>query len=171
VNALINYFVDLCLLRATPQKLPASSALLKMSFAANLLVGALLVVGEQMGPFLAVAESLFELLLMLLVLQGGLRLSGHPERFVQTATAIMGSGALLGLIVLPLLGAGGAAQEDGSGGGLIGLLVLLLVIWSMLVLGHILRHAFDLKLAQGTVLGLLYTVLSYSLISSIFSLS
>ncbi len=169
MNTLINYFVDLCLLRAPPQKLPASPVLLRLSFAANGLVGALLVVGSQMGPLLALLESFFELILMLIVLRLGLHWRGHAERFSQTATAIMGSSALLGLLVLPLLGFGVAAEN--AGGEMTGLLLLLVVFWSMLVLGHILRHAFDLMLGQGVLLGLFYTILSYSVISSLFSLN
>ena len=52
-----------------------------------------------------------------------------------------------------------------------GILLLVLVVWSIVVLGHILRHAFELTLAQGSVVALLYTVLSFQLIASVFPVS
>ncbi len=164
LNALINYFVDLCLLRRAPQDLPASNALFSVLFVANVLVGALLVVGEKLGPALALAESLAEVLLMLVVLRLGLGWRAHPGRFLQSAGAVMGSSTLLGLVALPLLGLGG----PGGGGLAGGLLLLVLVFWSLVVLGHILRHAFELTLGQGVIVALFYTLLSFQLIALFF---
>jgi hypothetical protein len=160
LNALLNYFVNLCLLRAAPQELPASEALLGIVFAVNLAVSTLLMLGSELTAGLALLESLVELGLMLAVLRTALSLVGHPGRFQQAATAIMGSSALMALLALPLIGSGGAGPA--------GLLLLALVIWSVIVLGHIVRHTFDLALGQGVVISLLYTIGSYTLISSLF---
>lgn len=168
MNALLNYFVDLCLLRSTPQDLPASSALFGLTALANLLVGALLVVGETFGPLMALAESLTEIALLLLALFLALRWQNRLERLAQVATAILGSGALMGLVALPLVGLG---SSDSGAAALGGFLLLGLVVWSVVVLGHILRHAFDLTLSQGVIVGLFYTLISFQLIASVFPVS
>ena len=163
LNLLLNYFVDLCLLRARPQDLPASSVVFALTAALNVVVGALLVVGAQLGPLLALSESLFEVGLMLAVLRLALIWQGKSARFPQTASAIMGSSALLGLVALPLLSIG--SGEDASLGGL---LLLMVVVWSIVVMGHIVRHAFELTLGQGSIVALLYTIVSFQIIVSIF---
>lgn len=168
MNRLLNYFVDLCLLRAAPQDLPASSVLLRLALLANVLVGTLVVVGSRMGPLLALGESLFEVLLLLLVLHAALRWQARLARFPQTVTAILGSGALISLLVLPLLGFG---AEQGELAELGGLLLLVLVVWSAVVLGHILRHAFDLPFSQAVTIGILYTLMSYILVGAVFPMA
>ncbi len=168
MNALLNYFVDLCLLRATPQDVPDSTALLGTAVLVNVLVGLLLIVTARSGPLTALAESLVDVGMMLAVLRGALALTGHPARFHQSATAILGSSALLGLVSLPLLGWSSGGESDGA--QLSGLLLLVLVIWNLVVLGHILRHTFNLSLRQGILAGVIYTFASYAVIGTLFPL-
>ena len=174
MNALINYFLDLCLLRSAPQDLPASGVLLWLSSLANLLLGALLVEGSRLGPVPSLAKSVLDVALMLGVLRVALGWRGLAVvgllvavvRFHQTATAAMGSNALIGVIALPLVGM--SMSGTGEMATLAGLLLLLLLIWDMIVLGHILRHAFDLALGQGVVVGVLYSLGSYLLLGPLF---
>jgi len=168
VNKLINYFVDLCLLRAAPQDLPASSVLFRLTLLTNVLVGTLVGVGSRMNPLQALGESLFEVLLLLLVLHAALRWQARLARFAQTATAILGSGTLTSLLALPLLNLGAEAGELAQLGGI---LLLVLVVWSAVVLGHILRHAFDLPFGQAVTLGVLYTLISYVVMGAVFPLT
>lgn len=166
LKALLNYFVDLCLLRAAPQALPVSDALFALTFTANVLAGALLAVGVASGFGLSLIESLVEVVLALAVLRMALSLRGLSARFNQTASAMLGSSALLSLLALLLLTLGA-----GSGGESVSpadLALVILVVWSIVVLGHILRHAFELTLGQGVVVAFLYTFASYLLISPFF---
>ncbi|EGV51330.1 hypothetical protein [Candidatus Endoriftia persephone] len=163
MKSLLNYFVDLCLLRAAPQDLPVSSVLLALTALLNVLVGVLMIVDSSRQLGMAVLESLFEAGLMLLSLQLALRLTGLQPRFLQTASALMGSGLLMGLLALPLL-----SWNQASGGSEVGLLLLVLVIWSMVVLGHIIRHAFNLSLNLGIAFGFIYTLSAWSITSTLF---
>jgi hypothetical protein len=166
--ALIRFFAELCLLRRAPQDLPASSALLGTVLVADLLVGAVLGLVADLSPLEAMAEGLIDVIFTLGLLYLALRFLGRLSRFHQTATALLGAGALLGLIAtvpLSLLPAGPPSQQS----ELAGLLFLGLIAWSILVTGHILRHSFDLRLPQGVVLAVAYNLLAYSLISGIFS--
>jgi len=162
LKALLNYLVDLCLLRAAPQDLPASSVLLILLALLNILTGWVMIAGSRPSLFAALAESAFESLLMLGVLYAALRLRRHAARFLQAGAALMGSELLLGLLAMPLV-----SWSNRSESGESGLLLLGLIIWSMVVMGHILRHTFDLKFNLGLGLALLYTLISWNL-SAIF---
>ena len=170
MKALINYFFNLCLLRAKPQDLPASQALLVVISIFNILVG-LLLIGDMRPRFtLALFESLFDTMLMLGVLWLMLTLRNLQARFLQTATALVGSGLLLGLIALPLFVLSGSGQTE-SDPSLVSLLLFALVMWSMVVLGHILRHTFNLPMPLAIGFGLLYTFFSYAVMANIFQVS
>jgi hypothetical protein len=170
LHALIQFFVALCLLRRAPQDLPASTALLGLVLVADLLAGALLGAVVNMPPLLAFAEGVADLVLSLGFLYLALLLLDRRARFVQTATALLGAGAVLGIVaILPLslLPQGPPGEQS----PLAGLLFLILIVWSLLVSGHILRHSFDLRLGQGVVIAVAYNLLAYILISGIYSQS
>jgi hypothetical protein len=166
--ALIQFFAELCLLRRAPQDLPASTALLGTVLLADVLVGAVLGLVVDLSPAIALAEGLVDIVFTLGLLYLALRLLDRLPRFLQTATALLGAGAMLEVVaILPLslLPSGQPSQQS----ALAGLLLLGLIGWSILVTGHILRHSFDLRLAQGVVIAVAYNLLAYSLISGIFS--
>ncbi|MEN8178206.1 MAG: hypothetical protein ABFS39_06240 [Pseudomonadota bacterium] len=163
MKPLLNFFVDLCLLRAVPQDLTGSSFLLIATAALNLVVGVVMIADARIGVMTALMESLFDLMLMLSVLYVGLRLHGNLARFQQAATALMGSGFLLGLLALPLV-----AWSHHSESSEAGLLLLALIIWSMVVMGHILRHTFDTRFSLGLGMAMLYTLVSWNLTFMLF---
>jgi hypothetical protein len=169
LNALLNYFVDLCLLRRRPQDLPASSVVLGLVFVLNVVAGTLLVVGANMGLLLSLTESLVEAAMMLAVLRAVLGWRGMGARFTQTGAAILGSNALLTLVALPLLNLV-ASGADGSGGmaQLGGVLLVGLMVWNVVVMGHVLRHALNLALGQGVALAASYVVATIVVLSILF---
>lgn len=167
MKALVNYFFDLCLLRAKPQDLSASHALLTIMFILNVLAGLLLIGDVRPHPAAALLESFLGACLLLVTLKGMLYLRQIDARFIQSATAMMGSGLMLSLIALPLLVLAGSGEEA----TLAGALLLLLVMWSIIVFAHILRHTFTLPLSLAIGFGLLYTFFSYVVMTTIFQVS
>ncbi|MEA3277178.1 MAG: hypothetical protein U9Q81_18205 [Pseudomonadota bacterium] len=168
MQSLIRFFFELCLLRRAPQDLPGSSTLLGLVLVVDLLVGMLLATSAGLSPGLGLVQSLVDLFFMLALLYGALYLLDRVARFLQAATALLGSGALLGLIgVVPLSMA--PAPDAAEQPAMAVLLFLVLVAWSVLVMGHILRHTFDLRLGQGTAIAVAYTLLAYSLVGGLFS--
>jgi hypothetical protein len=163
LKALLNTAVDLCLLRLGPQHLPASPILLLVCLLLNLLVGVLMVTEVNMGLAEALAESLFEIAFMLVALYLALRIYKKLPRFNQAATALMLSGLLLGLFSLPLV-----SWNQRSQSVLSGMLLLLLIFWSIVVMGHILRHTFNIPLNVGIAVGVFYTLLSLNLTILLF---
>lgn len=156
---LINFFLELCLLRRAPQDLPASGALLAVVFGVDLLVGLGGALKMGGGYGIGVAETLF----MLLLLYAALRQVGRPKRFVQTATALLGIDASIGLIVL--LAIMPLDMTDPPAFAAITLLGVL--VWKVLIAGHILRHAFEIDLTEGFIVSTLYTILALEFIATV----
>lgn len=149
---------ELCLLRIGPQDLPRAPVLVLLSTGLNLLM--VLVLLGRLGetPVQALKEGLFDLSLTFGVLLLALKARDHLGRFPQTASAIMLSNLLLNCLALPLMG-----WNQQTGAQEAGLLLRILVVWDILVLGHILRHAFTLPLSQGVAASLLFTIFSWTL--------
>ncbi|MCU7906592.1 MAG: hypothetical protein KZQ76_12265 [Candidatus Thiodiazotropha sp. (ex Epidulcina cf. delphinae)] len=166
MKALLNAAVDLCLLRGAPQDLPVSTFLLLLTAVLNLLVGILMSLDARFELVRAILENLFGLGLTLGVLYMALSLRGWLPRFHQTATAWLLSGLLLGLLALPLVAwrhRGESAESE--------LLLLVVFVWSIVVLGHIIRHAFELPLSAGIAAAVLYTLVAWNLLAMLFPVS
>lgn len=168
--ALVHFFIDLCLLRRNPQDLPASAALFGVVLAVAVLGGVLLSVTAGASLAAGLAQTLLDLLLMLGVLHLALKVLSKQSRYLQAATALVGADVVIGLVALlpvslsrPIV----TGTEPGGDVLLAGLLFLALVAWSVLVVGHILRHAFDLTLAQGVVIAIAFDIFSFMVISAL----
>jgi len=166
--ALIRFFFELCLLRRAPQGLPASTALLGVTVVVNLLAGVMLAATVRLSPAMGLAQGSVDMAFMLALLFGALYLLDRLPRFRQSATALLGSGAVLEFIAVVPLGLL-PPGEDGEAGGDASLLFLALIVWSILVTGHILRHTFELRLGQGVAIAVLYGFFSYTLLGGVFA--
>jgi len=152
-------FLDIVLWRRGPQDLPASQMLLWLTAAAYVAVSILqLTLLEE--P--AAAWLVFVVLDPVLLTAGVyllLKLFGKTDRFLQTATAVLGTGVVLGLCMfLPvqwLLTAAGVPVESTAAG----LVALGMVVIFALVTGRILKLATESNLFTGITLSLTYFLL------------
>jgi hypothetical protein len=167
VLSIVYFFVDLCLLRRRPQDLPASSALLALVLGAALLGGMLLSLAAGASLASGLGQTALDLLLMLGALHLALKLLDKRKRFVQTATSLVGTETLIGLVALLPVGLAGPDAHDSPQLLLAGLLFMGLVAWSVLVTAHILRHAFDISLMQGAAIAVAFDILSFVLIGGL----
>lgn len=167
MSTLIRFFVELCLLRRGPQDLPGSSTLLGLVLAVHLVSAVLVGLAAGLTGPIAVGQGLADALLTLGLLWLALGLTDRRPRFLQVATALFGAGALLGLFALAPLGLVAGAESRGET-SLAGLPLLVLLFWSLLVTGHILRHSFDLHLGQGVLIAVAYNLLASALVNSLF---
>jgi len=168
LQALIQFFIELCLLRRAPQDLPASATLLKFLVLVYLGVGVLVGAATGQGLGDALAQTLVDTALLLGLLYAGLRWLARLPRFTQSASALLGSGAVLNLLVLAPLGMA-SGGDDSELTGFAALLFLALLAWSLVVTGHILRHTLDLPLVQGALIAIAYNLLAYSLLGALFT--
>jgi hypothetical protein len=167
VNTLVRILVEICLLRAGPADLPASQALLGLALVTYATVGVLVLTpGSGLGG--AVVQSVADVALLIVLLRVGLQLRRVPERFNQTLAALAGTGAMIGFAAWPLIATLHAADVRGELAPLPSLLLLGLFLWSLAVIGHVLRHALVLSYAAGVLVATVYIALSMSLFALLF---
>ena len=166
--ALLRVFIDICLLRTGPQSLPSSGFLFGLCLAAYALAGLLLALHDA-SLLRAIGQILVDAVILLVLLYLLLRRRGLEPRFLQTAIATVGTGALLGLLALPVsYSVAGAAEAASGEAGLSSLLLLALMLWSMIVLGHIVREAISSTLGTGVLLAFGYVLISLISIGILF---
>lgn len=136
MTALLTLIFNLCLLRAKPQDLPASALLTGTTLAAYFLTGLLISLGRQ-SPGLALLAALADSAVLALLTHTVLLLRKHPERLAQTLSALAGTGAVTQLIAWPLLATPA---------------LLVLLVWSLAINAHILRHALEVRLGPAILI-------------------
>lgn len=168
MQALITFFVELCVLRRAPQDLPASEILLGIVLILDLIVGLLVGITAGLPWLTSLIQGVAEILIILTALYAALTQMKLRARFVQSATALLGSGALLGLLaILPLsLNPTGSDETDLAALG--ALLLLALIVWGVVVTGHILRHTFTLTLGQGAAIAFAFEVVVVTIVTILF---
>lgn len=160
-------FVDIALHRRGPQHLPASEFLLGLVLAVYLAIG---LVALQIGSTLlrALTVLLFDTALYLTAIWVVLRLFGKQRRYAQTATAMVGTDALLNAIVVPLALWNEALQAPPTETTPPQWLVLLLYIWSIDIGGYIFSKALDRPYIVGVSIVIVYVLTSMTLREAFF---
>ena len=160
---LIKVFWDICAVKAAPQDLPASSFLLGLALLAYLVTGAVVATFQWPLSQAILAAFLDTAFLTVLsrVLLWARMLSG---RFVQTLTALAGSGAVMTVIALPLvMWQSFVGVTDANAPTLPSWLLMIWMIWNVVVVGHILRHALSTVLPLGIGLAAVYAYITFQL--------
>ena len=160
---LIKMFWDICAVKAAPQDLPVSSFLLGLALLAYLVTGAVVAAFQWPLSQAILAAFLDTVFLTVLsrVLLWARMLSG---RFVQTLTALAGCGAVMTVIALPLvMWQSFVGVTDANAPTLPSWLLMIWMIWNVVVVGHILRHALSTVLPLGIGLAAVYAYISFQL--------
>ncbi|WP_455218080.1 hypothetical protein [Kaarinaea lacus] len=162
---LLKLFVDLCRFRAAPQDLPYSQFFMALCIACYTVVGFAISLSEQpFGQSIIIAAADTSLMVGLAYL--GLWARDSLPRATQTVTALAGTGTLFELIGWPLVT---YLQSLGEGEtSLLSLLLLGIVIWNIVVIGHILRHALELPMWVASGIALLYIYTSIRVMSVLY---
>jgi hypothetical protein len=168
LQQLLRVYIDIILLRRGPQDLPASQFLLLSVLLLYLLSGLVLFLIHVPTVSRALGELTVAVLLeagFFLVL---LAFSGKIARARQTLGALWGTGAILTVAGLPLHLWMRALPEAATGVALPGIGLLLLLILSLVVAGHILREALEIPLPGGILLVLAEFTLSVFVTARLF---
>lgn len=168
--ALLKPFVDICLLRRNPQDLPTSGLLLALCLLAYALSGMLLSTIMLPAPT-AFLAGLADTALLCLLTASVLYLQRLRARVPQTLSALAGTGAILSIVALPVTSWLHSASAAGRDTSLPDLALLALLVWSLVVAGHILRHALSTVFIVGLVLAVLFFWISVNVLYSLFPLS
>lgn len=157
-------FIDICLYRRGPQDVPASWLLFGLALAAYLLVGEVLLIVEA-DWLEAALQAAVEAVLLLGFCWLVLWFHGKQVRFLQSATALLATDAVIstpGALILQWWTAHPEIR-------LFQMALFALMIWHITVVAHILRHALSRPLFHGLALAVLYIIISYQIMSALFS--
>jgi len=165
--ALVKPFVDICLLKRNPQDLPTSGLLLGITLAAYGLSG-VLVSATMLPTGTALLAGLADTALLSFLTASLLYLQRLQARVPQTLTALAGTGAILGVVALPLTNWAQSARQSGTDAMLPELIILLLLGWSLTVAAHILRHALSTSFPVGLILAIVFFWVSINIMYWLF---
>ncbi len=165
MTALLTLFIDLCRLRSAPQDLPASRFLMLLTTGSYLAVSMAVSLHEQpLG--LAALSAIVDTGLLAALAGVSLWILNKTPRFIQTFTALTGTGTLFGLMGWQLI-AWLQTLPEGEPSNLF-LLLLGLILWNIVVIGHILRHALDMMMWASSTIALFYIYLSIRVMSALY---
>ena len=155
-------------MRRAPQDDKLSPSVLVFALLAYLLMDLLQAVSSSVFT-VAVAMSLVDTVLLMLFVWAVLAIADKKVRLVQTLTALAGTGAMLGLIGLPLLlQAARARQLEASPSTAMAFAWLLLLAWSIAVQANIFRHALSARYGVGMLVAGVHTILAIVIMGSLF---
>ncbi|MDH5258495.1 MAG: hypothetical protein OEX07_10825 [Gammaproteobacteria bacterium] len=161
----IKFYSELCFLKVAPQDAPASTNAYYISVFSYFIVGAIVISLNQTmltGLFLSGVQTGLLMFLANLVLW----IKKTPERYHQTMTALCATGAIIGLIALPIMsflsttGTTGVEADSLSFGFLVW---LVLILWESWVIAHILKHSMDIPMIAGLAGSFVYMYLSFAI--------
>lgn len=150
---------EICLLRQGPQVFPRSWSLFAVMLATYLVTDAMLFVAQGVRGFPVVCETLLDTALLIGFFILVLAVWRKHGRFNQTAAALFGTGVLIMIAALPLslaatlLPASPVVEVSK-------VLLYVILIWSILIIGHVTRHALDTGLFIGILIAGTYTLLN-----------
>lgn len=153
MNALLRVFWRIAVLKDGPQVLPRSSLLIGIALAFDWSVSAL-VGGIEGSLGVALAEASLAVTLQALFVAAMLGLTRHLDRFGQTVTALFGTDGLVSLLALPVLSLSLVLPDAAP----LSWLILGFMLWSILIQGHILKHALSIRMSLALALALAYTL-------------
>lgn len=161
MQAVLGAFWQIALLRQGPEDLPDSQVLL--AFAAILYIAVDMLVIVTLYPADAYLPLLLaDVLLLVAWVTALLAVFRFLPRARRTLTALLGAGALLQLLVLPL-----SALPTLIPQALRVLLLILILLWSVAVYGHIIARALSRSFGVGVAFAVVYFILSYELVAQL----
>ena len=158
----LKIFIDLCLLRADPQDLPLSFSLEIFTLVAYTVLS-YIVAQWSAAPEAALTAALVDVGMMFGLAYGGLWVVSLQNRTTKTVTALAGTGALWQLASLPLIALlSGDSGEPAStaANAFTNLVFLAMITWAIAIIGHILRHALNMKFFFALGIAVLYVYTS-----------
>jgi hypothetical protein len=161
---LIKLFYEIALFKKTPQSIPYSPFLSRITLLAYALISFLMLYISSPW-FVAVLQMGADVLLLIAFVKITLAWVGKSMRYQQTLCALLGTDALMTFAAFPAAAVLSVPSGDIMWLGLVVMVGLLL--WRWAVIGYILHHATEQP--QGLCLGLalLYAMLAYALMDAL----
>jgi len=157
----------ICRLRLGPQDLPASPLFMVFMLLIYSIINGFISVVQDMPLETAMLSGIVETMLLILFTGSLLYITRYSSRIVQTIIAITMSESILGLAVIPLI-IWYRLQIKEHIIGVSFILLLTLIIWSIVVHAHILRHALTIPFFTGLTIAITTLFLTVNILSTLF---
>lgn len=148
----------MCLLKYRPQDIPASRELLLLSVMIYFLLD-LLLAKLDANIKNALPAALVDTVFLLVFVLGLLLLCRKVNRWAQTVTALAGTGIVFGLLLMPAVISLSGSDTMTPVQQILSILLYPVLIWFVVVVAHIFRHAMSSSFALGAFVSLLYLLL------------
>jgi len=149
-----------------PQDLPAGEAQLYVAIILNFLTYVLALVSFA-GIGGAALHAAIDIACTGLFLYLALMLTSKLPRFQQSFGAICGAGAILNTAAIPLLQLT-AVESAETVSSLAVFSRILLLVWSLSLVAHVLRHTFNMRMFYSVLVALMYYLFITSLLATLF---
>ena len=167
MKAIVRTCWQICLLRQGPQVFPRSWTLFIILLLVYMGTDVVLLVAQGLRGLVLLPELLLDTALLLAFFALVLTIWQKLERFNQTLSALLGTGAIIMLVAVPL-SLLATLLPTSTGSQAVGVLLWVILAWNVLVTGHILRYALNTWLTLGIIIAGTYVVLNLVLFSILF---
>jgi hypothetical protein len=151
MKGLLDHGLRLISLRDTPADSPSSKLTQRNLVLAYVLLAILSIAG-QFGLAEAIVHAICDVAILFAFTK--LLLMKHPERVDKTFNAFLLAGVFIGLVHSLMMTLFINEQTDLAQAPLLSLSFMALAFWLLLVYGHIVRNAIDVKLSSGILISL-----------------
>lgn len=151
MKGLLDHGLRLISLRDTPADSPSSKVIQRNLVLAYVLL-AMLSIASQFGLAEAIVHAICDVAILFVFTK--LLLMKQPERFDQTFNAFLLAGISIGLVHSLMMTLFINEQTDLTQAPLLSLGFMAVAVWMLLVYGHIVRNAIDVKLSSGILISL-----------------
>jgi hypothetical protein len=165
MSEIVTLFYQILWFKKDPQDIPFSPALTLVTLLGFAAIDFVMLFMSNHW-FSALLQVGVEITIMLIFTRGALFLAGKYERYQQTLCALLGTDALITLFAIPATAPMLIPSGDIAFFGF--LIVVLLILWHWIVVGHIFRHALDESFSFGLGVAFLYILAVYLLIGLLF---
>jgi len=161
--AYLTLLFNICLFKKGPQDIPQSSLLFRFSIIGFAIISYLLI-QLSVDSFNALLQASAELSIIISFTGLLLTITNKLNRFLQTASALIGTDALISLFAMPVI----ATLSLDNSNILASLVMLALMIWSWLVTAHIVRHAINKPFSFAAGIVFLYLFSAFKIMGILF---
>lgn len=164
--ALLKQYFDIAFLMGKPQDLPPGSNQLYVAIMLNFITY-VLALFSHVGIGKAALHALLDISITSLILYLALMFTSQLSRLQQALGSICGAGAVLNFAGIPMLQLTQTpvGQEPGK---LAVLSHFVLLVWSLSLVGHVLRHTFNIRMSTSIVAAVIYYLFIVSIFAAVF---
>ena len=144
-----------------PQDVPAGEMTLPIGVGLALSTYVMALAGPY-GTGLALTRAAIDITLSGAAVWIALKLTDRLDRFAQAFGGYSGAVAFINLAAIPVY-----LSSTSSADGRVGLANFVLLVWNLSLLGHVIRHTFEVRLPTGILCAFVYVILLSGLLADL----